>query len=124
MKEIKWFIVGVADKKTVISVAYRDPKTHIAYAKRFIIEKFILDKTYRYLEEGMTLDFISADADKILELQLIPTPRLKIAKVQFKLDEVAIKGVTARGMRMTLREVKKIVHVKGDCSLLGCHSNQ
>lgn len=104
--------LGVADKKTVISVAYRDPKTHYAYAKRFIVEKFILDKPYRYLDEGMTLDFISTAPNNTLELQLIPKPRQTIAKVQFKLEAVAVKGVTAKGVRMTPREVKKIVQVK------------
>lgn len=104
--------LGVADKKTVISVAYRDPKTHYAYAKRFIVEKFILDKPYRYLEEGMTLDFISTAPNNTLELQLIPKPRQTVAKVQFKLEDVAVKGVSAKGIRMTPREVKKIVQVK------------
>lgn len=108
----KVVFLGVADKKTVIRVAYRNPKTHHAFAKRFIIEKFILDKTYRYIEEGMSLDYISTDADTALELQLIPKPRQQIAKVHFKLDDVAIKGVSAKGVRMTPREVKKVVLVK------------
>jgi topoisomerase-4 subunit A len=104
--------LGVADKKTVMSVAYHDPKTHYAYAKRFIVEKFILDKTYYYLEEGMKLDFISTEPTHTLELQLIPKPRQTISKVNFKLESVAIKGVTAKGIRMTPREVKKVVRLK------------
>lgn len=104
--------VGIADKKTVISMAYRDPKTHYAYAKRFIVEKFILEKTYRYFEEGMILDFISTEPKNKLELQLIPKTRQTVAKVQFALESVAVKGVTAKGVRMTPREVKKIVQVK------------
>lgn len=101
--------LGVADKKTVISVAYHDPKSHLAYAKRFIVEKFILDKIYRYVEEDLVLDFISTEPNNTLELQLIPKPRQTVTKVQFKLESVAIKGVTAKGLRMTAREVKKIV---------------
>lgn len=111
--------LGVADKKTIVSVAYHHPETHLAYAKRFIIEKFILDKTYRYIEEGMILDFISTEPSNTLELQLIPKPRQKIAKVLFKFENVPVKGVTARGIRMTTREVKKMVkivekHLAGD----------
>lgn len=104
--------LGVADKKAIISVAYRDPKTHYAYAKRFIVEKFILDKPYRYVEEGMVLDYISTAPHNTLELQLVPKARQTIAKVQFKLESVAIKGVTAKGVRMTPREVKKMIQVK------------
>lgn len=104
--------LGVADKKTVIRVAYRNPQTHQAFAKRFIVEKFILDKPYRYIEEGTNLDFITTDADITLELQLIPKPRQQINKVKFKLDDVSIKGVSAKGIRMTPKEVKKVLQVK------------
>ncbi|WP_068467146.1 DNA topoisomerase IV subunit A [Candidatus Protochlamydia phocaeensis] len=104
--------VGVADKKTVISVAYRDPETHYVYAKRFIIDKFILDKVYRYLDEGMNLEFISTEPQNTLELQFIPKPRMTVTKAQFQVDSVAIKGVTAKGVRMANREVKKLVLVK------------
>jgi topoisomerase-4 subunit A len=104
--------LGIADKKTIISVAYRDPKTHLAYAKRFVVEKFILEKPYRYMEEGMTLDFISTAPNNILELQLIPKARQTITKVKFKLEDVAVKGVSTKGIRMTPREVKKIVQLK------------
>jgi topoisomerase-4 subunit A len=108
----KVIFLGVADKKTVINIAYHDPETHLAYAKRFIVEKFILDKTYRYLDEGMILDFISTEPSNTLELQLIPKKRQTISKVIFKLESIAVKGVTARGIRMTPREVKKIIQVK------------
>ncbi len=64
--------LGVADKKTVISVAYRDPKTHYAFAKRFIVDKFILDKTYHYLEEGMILEFISDRSSQIFRIAINP----------------------------------------------------
>ncbi len=101
--------LGIADKKTVISVAYHDPKTHYAYAKRFIIEKFILDKPYRYLEEGMSLDYISSEPSNVLELQFMPKVRQTISKMYFKIEEIMIKKVSAKGVRMTPREVKKII---------------
>jgi topoisomerase-4 subunit A len=101
--------VGVADKKTIMNVAYRDPNTHYVYAKRFIVEKFILDKSYRYLEEGMTLEFISTQPGMVLELQFIPKPRQTITKTQFQIDSVMVKGVAAKGIRMSNREVKKVV---------------
>lgn len=104
--------LGIADKKTVVSVVYHDPKTHYAYAKRFIVEKFILDKSYRYLDEGMVLDYISTEPHNKIELQLIPKPRQTVSKIQFTLEDVAVKGVTAKGVRMTPREVKKIVLLK------------
>lgn len=104
--------VGIADKKTVINVAYHDPKTHFAYGKRFIVEKFIVEKFYRYFEEGMVLDYLSTEQTNSLQLQLIPTPRRPLAKLQVNLDDYPLKGASAKGTKMTPRGVKKIVPVK------------
>lgn len=108
----KVVFVGVADKQTVIAVAYRDPKSHIAFAKRFIVEKFILDRSYRFMDEGMTLDVITTQQGMLVELQFLPGLKLKLPTIQVALDEVLVKGVTARGTRLNKREVKKIVPVK------------
>lgn len=110
----KVIYLGVADKKSIINIAYRDPKTHFAYGKRFIVEKFILDKSYRYLEEEMTLDFISTEPSNMIELQLIPKKTKQSAlKVRIKIEEeVLVKGVTAKGKKLTPRQVKKIVKIE------------
>lgn len=101
--------VGVADKKTVFNVGYRDPSSLFGYAKRFIIDKFILDKVYRYVEEGMTLEFISDKPGSSVELQFVPKPKQKVGKAPFQFDNVLVKGVTAKGVRMANRAVKKMV---------------
>lgn len=104
--------VGVADKKTVINVAYKDPTTDYCYAKRFVVDKFILDKVYRYLDEGMNLEFISTKPFNTLELQFTPKARQKIGKALCQLENILIKGVSAKGVRLADREVKKVVLVK------------
>jgi topoisomerase-4 subunit A len=104
--------VGVADKKTIINVAYRNPKTQQSFGKRFIVSKFILDKGYRYFEEGMTLDFISTQPQVILELQFVPKLKQKVAKASFDLSTLLVKGVTAKGVRLANREVKRVVMQK------------
>ncbi len=100
--------VGIADKQTPISVIYKDPKTHLCYAKRFIIKAFILDKTYRYFDEGMTLEFFCARPHVTVLLRLIARPRQRIAKLELVLDQLAIKGVSASGNRICSREVKRV----------------
>jgi topoisomerase IV subunit A len=104
--------LGIADKQTVISLVYHDPETHFAYGKRFIVEKFIIDKMYRYIEEKMVLDFISTQPTNTVELQLTPKARQTTTKVQVKLDSLSIKNVTAKGIRLTPREVKKVTVLK------------
>jgi len=104
--------VGIADKKSVFSVIYKDPKKHFCYAKRFIVSKFILEKSYRYFEEGMELVFLTTKPQVVAELQFIPKVKQKITKTTFELDKVSIKGTTAKGMRMSNKEIKKVVPTK------------
>lgn len=101
--------VGVADKKSVISAIYKDPKTHMCYAKRFIVDKFILDKNYRYVQEGMDLALVSTQPNVNIELQFVPKANQKIAEMQFDLKDVLVKGVTAKGIRISNKPVKKVL---------------
>lgn len=104
--------VGPADKKTVINVAYKDPKSHLCYAKRFIVSKFVLEKNYSYIEKGMELAFLSTQPDVAVELQYLPKVGQKVNKSTFDFSRVLVKGVAARGRIMTKKEVKKIVSLK------------
>jgi topoisomerase-4 subunit A len=107
-KDKKVVYVGPADKKTVMSVVVQDPKTHFCFAKRFIIAQFILDKTYRYFDEGLELLFISSEPNVSLEVQFIPKLKQKISKMDFNLKDVLVKGVSSKGVRIANRGVKKL----------------
>lgn len=104
--------VGVADKTTVLSVVYKDPKRHFCFAKRFVVSKYILDKTYRYIDEGMELLFLTSQPNVVVEMQFIPKVKQKVTKATFEVDNVLVKGVTAKGVRMSNKEVKKVVPLK------------
>jgi len=104
--------VGVADKKTVFNVVYRDVKKHLCYAKRFIVSKFILDKSYDYIEDGMELQLISTSPNVLVELQFVPKVKQKQSRIEFEMTQVTLKGVSAKGIRMSNREVKKVVLLK------------
>jgi topoisomerase-4 subunit A len=104
--------VGVADKKTVLNVIYKDPKKHICFIKRFVVTKFIIDKTYRFFEEGMDLIFMTTQAGLSVELQYIPKVGQKVGKTSVKIDSFLVKGASAKGVRMSNKEVKKVVALK------------
>ena len=101
--------MGVADKKTVLTAVYKNPKTLHVYAKRFVVEKFILEKIYRFLEEGMLLEVLTSDPAPVVELRFIPKVKQKSSEMTCKLQDVLVKGVTAHGIRLTPREVKKVI---------------
>lgn len=101
--------VGVADKKTVINLACKDPKTHLGYAKRFIVEKFILDKIYTFMDESLELMFLSTKMNPTLEMIFIPKEKQKISQATFNFDQLSVKNVTAKPVKMAMRPIKKLL---------------
>lgn len=99
---------GVADKKTVFSVCFQDPKTGYSFAKRFIVKSFILDKEYPFIEEGGKIQYFSCAHEPKLLIQLLPKARQKVSSVQYEFKEVAIKGVSAHGVKVASRPVIEI----------------
>lgn len=109
----KLIYVGVADKSTVINVVYKEKKTGLCYAKRFVVSKFILEKEYQFLEEGTSLEFFSTAIDPVVELLFTPKAHQKISGTKFQFGQAQVKGVTAKGVRIANREIKKVI---GDAS--------
>lgn len=102
--------VFLADKKTVMTVVYKNKETKQVWAKRFVVDKFILDKTYRYIDEGGELQLFSAKPNVTVELQFVPQPKQKKAKELVSLTEtVPIKGAHTRGIRLATQKVKKVI---------------
>jgi topoisomerase-4 subunit A len=106
--------VGVADKKTVFNIVYRDQKSRLCYAKRFVVSKFILDKEYRYFDEGVELQYFTTAAEIILDLRFVPKPKQKLSRGEFTFKDVLVKGVTAKGIRLSSRPVKTVGLKKGE----------
>jgi topoisomerase-4 subunit A len=105
----KLVYVGVADKKTIMRVVYKDSKTLYCYCKRFVVTQFILDKVYNYLDKGTSLEYLTVEPNISVELQFVPKLKQKVSKTIFALDDVLVKGVSAKGVRMANREVKRVV---------------
>lgn len=97
---------GVADKKTVLSALYVDPKTKYLYAKRFVVEKFILDKPYRFLEEKMVFKGITSHKNAEIEIEFKQKAKQKVHHLKYSLEDVLVKGVSAKGVRVTDKEIK------------------
>lgn len=105
----KLVFAGVADKKSIITVVYKDPKHLYCYAKKFVVSQFILDKVYRFVDEGMELELLTLDKDPKITLHFVPSNTLRVKKQDYVLDDkVLVKGVQAKGMRLSPKAVKKI----------------
>lgn len=108
--EVVW--IGPADKKTPLSVIYKDLESGYPYAKRFIVKQFILDKIYRFLDEASTLEFITSDdADKVL-LTFKAKGSRKESKMEVTVVDFALKSASARGVRIATKELKTLKRSK------------
>ncbi|HSX11236.1 MAG TPA: DNA topoisomerase IV subunit A, partial [Chlamydiales bacterium] len=92
---------GVADKKTVVSVVYRNKATGQPWAKRFVVDKFILEKVYRYLDEGSELEYFTVQPDVTVELQLAAKGSRKVTTTPFALKDIPLKGAHTRGVKLS-----------------------
>ncbi len=101
--------VMIADKKTPLCVVYKNKETGHVWAKRFIVEKFILDKLYRYIDEKGELQGITQGKSAAVELQFAPQARQKKKKEVIPLDEMPLQGAQTRGTRLSPHKVKKVV---------------
>lgn len=110
--KVAW--IGLADKETVISVIYHDPATKYDYAKRFVIKQFILDKIYNFIEPDCQIKLISSQNDISLEFRFKPKERQKVSNLIFMMNDVAVKGVSAKGIRIANKEVLSIKMVQVD----------
>jgi topoisomerase-4 subunit A len=102
---ISW--CGVADKQQVLTCCYRDPKSGISFCKRFIVKQFILEREYRWIDEGYELLHISPHSTPLFA-HLVPKSRQRIASVEINVEGIAIHGVQARGIRISPRPVLSI----------------
>lgn len=60
----------------------------------------------------MGLEFLTSQPNVTLELQFIPKVHQKVTKAQYSLDQIRLKGVTAKGIRLASKPVKKLLSVK------------
>lgn len=104
VEKLLW--AGVADKKTVLSVIYKNKTTQQVWGKRFVIDKFITDKSYFFLDETAQLEYFAAHSKGELELQYAPKEKKK--KELFIIKEIPIVGAKTRGTRLATEKVKKV----------------
>lgn len=94
--------VMVADKTTALVCMYTDKETGLTYCKRFIVKQFLMQREYRYMDEGAKLLVLTEKVEAYL-VRFVPKLRQKMSAIEFNPDSVAIKGVSAHGVRIASR---------------------
>lgn len=107
-KNLKIVLVTALDKEAIFSCCYRDVESGLAFAKRFQVKQFILDKEYRYFEENSELLILSQAKQVNMQVSLVPKSKQRVAAFDFAFDQVRVKGVQAQGIRVHSRPIMEI----------------
>ncbi|MDP6216993.1 MAG: hypothetical protein QF649_07260, partial [SAR324 cluster bacterium] len=82
----------------------------VCYAKRFRVEEFIMDREYNLFpaKKGAKILHMSQGNGILLEVSFVPTPRIRKSKDIFFLDDLVIKGIQARGNKVSSKSVQSV----------------
>lgn len=106
---LKFF--GTVDKnnesKTIYTAVYKN-KEGQAYIKRFRIDKYIINKEYTFIPEGCKLVKLIAKDNAEVTVKYKPKPRIKTLEETFAIDSFLVKGVKAKGVRLSVKEIASV----------------
>ncbi len=108
------------DDRTIYNMVYRDGKSgNPYYVKRFAVKGVTYDKNYDIANgnKGSKVVYFSCNPNgeaETIKVFLRPNPKLKKLSFDFKFSELAIKGRSSRGNKLTNHPINRIVvHEEG-----------
>lgn len=102
-----------ADELTFTAV-YLNKEDSSYYMKRFTVNKFILEKLYRFIPENSELVFFTTDNNPIVQVNYVPSKRMKISKEFVNLGKVLVKSVTSIGNKLSDKTISNIELVNNE----------
>ncbi|QEN05575.1 DNA topoisomerase IV subunit A [Thiospirochaeta perfilievii] len=108
--------VGLADtetmEKVIFNILYKNEQNCV-YLKRCRIEKFILEKEYDHLiPEGCSFLKLSIKEDISVSVDFKQKKLLRIAEDLYEVDSYLVKGVKAKGVRLSPKEFSSAKFIK------------
>ena len=95
--------------------AYTDGHGSSVRIQMSSVERFIADRDYTPLPENSVVQYFSDDSTPpTVEIVYVKKPRLKVRSEPFEFEELAVKGVAARGNRVSNKEVDKVKRWRGE----------
>ena len=101
------------DDEKIFSVIYKDLDSNISYAKKFKIEKFILNKVYSLASvKNGNIDYFSENQDEKVRVYYKKKKNQRINQETFDFTKIDIKGVMAVGNRVSKKEIRTVKREK------------
>ncbi len=98
------------DPKLEFGVIYKEQKTGKHYAKRTVIDKFIVDKAYRLCPKNCRLELLTPRSDSIYTI--IEETRRGPKSTELNLKDYPMRSAKARGLLIGSKPVSKITHLR------------
>jgi len=103
-------IVEKLNSEKIYNVIYWEGTSKVCYAKRFRVEKFIIEREYNLFlpKKGAKILHISEGDGIRVEVSFVRTPRIRKSSDIINLDDLAIKGIQARGNKVSSKSVQGV----------------
>lgn len=108
--------VGVLEEGLIFNMIYRSGAVNLSYVKRFRTPKFILNREYRLFEEHKrsAVQMLRTGEKEIrARVSLVPSSRARYNSLEIEMDDYLIKGVAAKGKRVSSRVVRRVTDLTG-----------
>ena len=103
-------LVAKVNSGEIFNLIYFVDSTKVCYVKRFVVKGFILDKDYELFpkKNGAKIAYLAPGKENAVQIQYVPAPRLKILKEELYFAKLSVKGIGARGNRISAKPVRRI----------------
>ncbi len=101
--------VDVFNKERIYCAIYTDVKEQVSYIKKFQVQQFIQNKEYPFTKgnECVVNYFSTVEKEKI-KISYIKKPKQKVNEEIFNTADIAVKGYSVLGNKLTTKEIKGI----------------
>ncbi len=100
------------DRDQTFSMLYRHKKSNTYYAKRFRVDRFVTEREYNSLPDGCIIVGLYTNQGVELRLDLKPAARRQVDQVTVVFDDIPLRTLTARGLKVTSYPVASVVVTK------------
>ncbi len=102
----------IFDRDKTFTCVYTEPHYGFTYIKRFAFGGAIQNKEYRLAPEGSKLILFEEDVPDAVFVKYKPAKSQRIHQQMFTPSEVLVKGVSAKGIQMTSKDIARIATKK------------
>ena len=108
--------MGLVNNDLVFNVIYRSGFENLTYGKRFKMPRFIINREYRLFPEHKrsVIQMLAVGNTEIrARVSLVPSSRARYNSIEIDMDDLLLKGASAKGKRISNRVVRRVSNITG-----------